>query len=170
MNVSERSSTAIMSSLRLQKRLAAGVMKCGKNKVRSILSCPPHSPDFSPTGVVGPQRDQRDCQRQLAPEHSQAHQGWSCHQEARRCPLQVSLDHFLANGEICMIRFSSTYRSRVRKNDEARRKGRHTGFGKRKGTKDARTSQKTMWIMRMRVLRRLLKRYRCRFPFTSTNI
>merc|ERR1712192_288165 len=48
-------------------------------------------------------------------------------------------------------------RSRVRKNDEARRKGRHTGFGKRKGTKDARTSQK---IMRMRVLRRLLKRYR----------
>merc|ERR1712192_221610 len=51
-------------------------------------------------------------------------------------------------------------RSRVRKNDEARRKGRHTGFGKRKGTKDARTSRKTMWIMRMRVLRRLLKRYR----------
>merc|ERR550525_1964118 len=50
--------------------------------------------------------------------------------------------------------------SRVRKNDEARRKGRHTGFGKRKGTKDARTSQKTMWIMRMCVLRRLLKRYR----------
>merc|ERR1719357_1108157 len=51
-------------------------------------------------------------------------------------------------------------RSRVRKNDEARRKGRHTGFGKRKGTKDARTSQKTMWVQRMRVLRRLLKRYR----------
>merc|ERR1712076_195783 len=51
-------------------------------------------------------------------------------------------------------------RSRVRKNDEARRKGRHTGFGKRKGTKDARTSQKGMWIQRMRVLRRLLKAYR----------
>merc|ERR1719440_24327 len=30
----------------------------------------------------------------------------------------------------------------------------------RKLIKDARTSQKTMWIMRMRVLRRLLKRYR----------
>merc|ERR1711890_119972 len=51
-------------------------------------------------------------------------------------------------------------RSRVRKNDEARRKGRHTGFGKRKGTKDARTSQKSMWIQRMRVLRRMLKKYR----------
>merc|ERR1711951_101942 len=51
-------------------------------------------------------------------------------------------------------------RSRVRKNDEARRKGRHTGPGKRKGTKDARTSQKGLWITRMRVLRRLLARYR----------
>merc|ERR550519_1453761 len=51
-------------------------------------------------------------------------------------------------------------RSRVRKNDEARRKGRHTGFGKRKGTANARCNQKTMWITRMRVLRRLLKRYR----------
>merc|ERR1719381_41835 len=51
-------------------------------------------------------------------------------------------------------------RSRVRKNDEARRKGRHTGPGKRKGTEDARTSQKGLWIKRMRVLRRLLKRYR----------
>merc|ERR1712215_255295 len=38
--------------------------------------------------------------------------------------------------------------------------GRHSGFGKRKGTKDARTSQKGLWIARMRVLRRLLKRYR----------
>merc|ERR1712142_1126094 len=51
-------------------------------------------------------------------------------------------------------------RSRVRTNDEARRKGRHSGFGKRKGTKDARTSQKGLWIKRMRVLRGLLKRYR----------
>merc|ERR1712080_564156 len=51
-------------------------------------------------------------------------------------------------------------RSRVRDNTEARRKGRHTGFGKRKGTKDARMPQKINWMKRMRVLRRLLKRYR----------
>ena len=89
MNVSERSSTAIMSSLRLQKRLAAGVMKCGKNKVRSILSTPPHLHDFAPTGVVGPQRDQRDCQRQLPGQREEADQGWSGHQEARGSPLQV---------------------------------------------------------------------------------
>merc|ERR1739848_694622 len=51
-------------------------------------------------------------------------------------------------------------RSRVRDNTEARRKGRHTGMGKRKGTADARMPQKLMWMKRMRVLRRLLKRYR----------
>merc|ERR1712132_26203 len=38
--------------------------------------------------------------------------------------------------------------------------GRHTGTGKRKGTKDARMPQKEMWMKRMRVLRRLLRRYR----------
>merc|ERR1712145_18891 len=50
--------------------------------------------------------------------------------------------------------------SRVRANKEGRRKGRHSGFGKRKGTADARTCQKDLWMQRMRVLRRLLKRYR----------
>lgn len=33
-------------------------------------------------------------------------------------------------------------RARVRKNTEARRKGRHCGFGKRKGTANARMPQK----------------------------
>merc|ERR1712243_172699 len=41
-----------------------------------------------------------------------------------------------------------------------RRKGRHTGMGKRKCTKDARQPQKELWMKRMRVLRRLLRRYR----------
>merc|ERR1712055_879008 len=51
-------------------------------------------------------------------------------------------------------------RARVRKNAEARRKGRHTGTGKRKGTANARLPQKIVWMRRMRVLRRLLKHYR----------
>merc|ERR1712077_42890 len=51
-------------------------------------------------------------------------------------------------------------RSRVREAAEARRKGRHTGYGKRKGTADARCPQKSLWMKRMRVLRRLLRRYR----------
>lgn len=51
-------------------------------------------------------------------------------------------------------------RYRVRKNQEARRKGRHCGFGKRKGTANARMPVKFLWMQRMRVLRRLLKKYR----------
>ncbi|VDM26248.1 unnamed protein product, partial [Hydatigera taeniaeformis] len=51
-------------------------------------------------------------------------------------------------------------RSRARRQLIARRLGRHTGVGKRKGTADARMPQKVLWMRRMRVLRRLLKRYR----------
>ena len=60
----------------------------------------------------------------------------------------------------CPLSTRLFFRSRVRANNEARRKGRHSGFGKRKGTANARTNQKELWIQRMRVLRRLLKRYR----------
>merc|ERR1711865_875878 len=51
-------------------------------------------------------------------------------------------------------------RFRVRKNHEARRKGRHTGIGKRKGTREARMPSKILWMRRQRVLRRLLRKYR----------
>merc|ERR1711887_320055 len=51
-------------------------------------------------------------------------------------------------------------RARVRKNNIARRKGRHTGRGKRKGTANARMPEKVLWMRRMRVLRRLLRKYR----------
>lgn len=39
-------------------------------------------------------------------------------------------------------------------------KGRHMGFGKRRGTRNARMPEKILWMRRMRVLRHLLKRYR----------
>merc|ERR1719289_106003 len=51
-------------------------------------------------------------------------------------------------------------RARVRKNHAAKRKGRHSGIGKRKGSRDARMSSKVLWIRRQRVLRRLLRKYR----------
>merc|ERR1712080_360004 len=51
-------------------------------------------------------------------------------------------------------------RARVRATHAARRLGRHTGTGKRCGTANARTPQKELWMKRMRVLRRLLKRCR----------
>jgi len=51
-------------------------------------------------------------------------------------------------------------RSRVKRIHEAKRKGRHTGTGKRKGTRNARMPGKVLWMRRQRVLRRLLKKYR----------
>merc|ERR1712166_1023233 len=51
-------------------------------------------------------------------------------------------------------------RARVRKNLVAKRKGRHTGVGKRRGTREARMPTKVLWMRRLRVLRRLLRKYR----------
>merc|ERR1711881_688961 len=51
-------------------------------------------------------------------------------------------------------------RDRVRRRLVAKRKGRHTGAGKRHGTKNARMPQSILWMRRSRVLRRLLKKYR----------
>merc|ERR1711998_570026 len=51
-------------------------------------------------------------------------------------------------------------RSRVSKNLDAKRKGRHMGVGKRRGCKEARMPVKVLWMRRQRVLRRLLRKYR----------
>ncbi|KAL0080678.1 ribosomal protein L19e-domain-containing protein [Phycomyces blakesleeanus] len=51
-------------------------------------------------------------------------------------------------------------RFRVRVHAAAKRLGRHMGYGKRKGTADARMSSQVIWMRRMRVLRRLLAKYR----------
>lgn len=56
----------------------------------------------------------------------------------------------------------TTIHSRARTRDllAAKRKGRHTGYGKRKGTAEARMPTKVLWMRRQRVLRRLLRKYR----------
>ena len=46
----------------------------------------------------------------------------------------------------------------IRQRKESRKKGRHSGIGKRKGTKNARTPIKKLWIIRQRVLRNFLKK------------
>lgn len=51
-------------------------------------------------------------------------------------------------------------RSRVERALAAKRKGRHSGYGKRKGTANARMPEKVIWMRRMRILRRLLRKYR----------
>jgi len=110
-----------MSSLVLQKRLAASVLKCGKNKVWL---------DPNEISEIGNANSRQNVRKLIK-------DGF-----AIKKPAAVHS------------------RSRVREATEARRKGRHTGHGKRKGTKDARCPQKSLWMKRMRVLRRLLRRYR----------
>merc|ERR1712086_557165 len=110
-----------MSSLKLQKRLASSVMKCGKNKVW-----------LDPNEI----------------------------NEIANANSRQNIRKLIKDGLVIKKPVAVHSRSRVRDNTEARRKGRHTGFGKRKGTKGARMPQKLMWMKRMRVLRRLLKRYR----------
>lgn len=51
-------------------------------------------------------------------------------------------------------------RARTREHAASKRLGRHTGAGKRKGTAEARMPTKVVWLRRMRVLRRLLRKYR----------
>ena len=51
-------------------------------------------------------------------------------------------------------------RARARLHLAAKRKGNHSGAGKRRGTAEARMPTKILWVRRQRVLRRLLRKYR----------
>eukprot|EP00764_Aduncisulcus_paluster_P011934 gnl/Carplike_NY0171/486_a671_3611.p1 GENE.gnl/Carplike_NY0171/486_a671_3611~~gnl/Carplike_NY0171/486_a671_3611.p1 ORF type:complete len:189 (-),score=67.54 gnl/Carplike_NY0171/486_a671_3611:40-606(-) len=51
-------------------------------------------------------------------------------------------------------------KGRYRERLAAKRLGRHTGAGKRRGTREARCPAKYLWVRRQRVLRRVLSRYR----------
>ncbi len=51
-------------------------------------------------------------------------------------------------------------KSRHQRYMAAKAKGRHTGYGKRKGSNNARMPFKVLWMRRQRVLRRLLRKYR----------
>ena len=64
------------------------------------------------------------------------------------------------DGLIVKRQVTTHSRARTRRYHEAKRRGRHQGPGKRKGTRNARMPAKILWIRRQRVLRRLLKKYR----------
>ncbi|BFZ11371.1 hypothetical protein BsWGS_14410 [Bradybaena similaris] len=110
-----------MSTLRLQKRLASRVLKCGKNKIW------------------------------LDPNETN---------EITNANSRQNIRKLVKDGLIIRKPIKIHSQARVRKNAEARRKGRHMGHGKRKGTANARMPTKILWIRRMRVLRRLLRKYR----------
>jgi large subunit ribosomal protein L19e len=110
-----------MAFLRLQKRLAATVLKCGKGRVWI---------DPNETNEVA-----------LA--------------NSRKNIRKLHRDGLILKKGVQMHS-----RSRVKRMHEAKRKGRHNGLGKRKGTANARMPVKVLWMRRQRVLRRLLKKYR----------
>merc|ERR1712000_112789 len=112
---------ARMVYLKLQKRLAASVLDCGKRKVW-----------LDPNEV-----------NEIALANS------------RKDIRKLVKDGFV-------IRKPPTIhsRSRTRRRLEAKRKGRHTGTGSRRGTAEARMPTKVLWVRRIRVLRRLLRKYR----------
>merc|ERR1711915_879941 len=92
-------SRTTMSSLKVQKKLAAEVLRCGKRKVWL---------DPNEIGEIG-QANSRQNIRKL-----------------------------VKDGLIIKKPPNVHSRARCRKKQEARRKGRHMGFGKRKGTDNAR--------------------------------
>lgn len=110
-----------MSSLRLQKRLAADVLKCGRKRVW-----------IDPNEIA----------------------------EVALANSRKNIRKLFKDGLIMRRQVHMHSKSRVQAFHEAKRKGRHTGHGKRKGTKDARMPQKVLWMRRQRVLRRLLRKYR----------
>jgi len=110
-----------MVNLRLQKRLAADILKVGKRKIW-----------LDPT------------------EPS----------ELSMANSRQSVRKLIKDGYILRKPQKIHSRARVRKNLAAKKKGRHTGTGKRRGSKNARLPAKIIWIRRMRVLRRLLRKYR----------
>ncbi|KHJ75024.1 ribosomal protein L19e [Oesophagostomum dentatum] len=116
-----RDQLCISSNLRLQKRLAASILKCGRNKVW-----------LDPNEVT-----------EIVSANSK---------HSIRCLVRDGL--IIRKPEAV----HSRYRSRLY--EEARRKGRHSGYGKRSGTRNARMPDKVLWMRRMRVLRNLLQRYR----------
>uniref|UniRef100_A0A6N2KAU6 Ribosomal protein L19 n=1 Tax=Salix viminalis TaxID=40686 RepID=A0A6N2KAU6_SALVM len=110
-----------MVSLKLQKRLSASVLKCGKGKVW-----------LDPNEV----------------------------NEISMANSRQNIRKLVKDGFIIRKPTKIHSRSRARRMKEAKRKGRHSGYGKRKGTREARLPTKVLWMRRMRVLRRLLRKYR----------
>ena len=110
-----------MVCLRLQKRLAAAVLKCGKKRL------------------------------------------WLDPNEGNEISLansRRSVRKLIKDGLIMKKNIAIHSRARARRLAEEKKKGRHCGKGKRRGTREARMPTKKLWIRRQRVLRRLLKKYR----------
>jgi large subunit ribosomal protein L19e len=66
----------------------------------------------------------------------------------------------ISDGIVCRRPVGMHSQARHRKRVQAKRLGRHRGYGKRRGGKNARLGSKWQWIRRIRVIRRTLVDYR----------
>ncbi|KAG0502653.1 hypothetical protein HPP92_002725 [Vanilla planifolia] len=110
-----------MVSLKLQKRLSASVLSCGKNKVW-----------LDPNEI----------------------------HEISNANSRQTIRKLVKDGFIIKKPMKIHSQSRARRMAEAKRKGRHSGYGNRRGTREARLPSKVLWMRKMRVMRRLLRKYR----------
>jgi len=111
----------MVNSLRLQKRLSASILKCGRRKIW------------------------------LDPNEMN---------EIGMANTRTSVRKLIRDGFIIKKPQIIHSRFHARQRHIEKRKGRHLGLGKRKGTANARCPTKLLWIKRMRAMRRLLRRYR----------
>ncbi|KAJ6411239.1 hypothetical protein OIU84_007911 [Salix udensis] len=73
---------------------------------------------------------------------------------------RMNIRKLIKDGFIIQKTMITHSRSRARKVKESKTRGRYSGYGKRKGTREARLPSKVLWMRKMRVLRRLLRKYR----------
>uniref|UniRef100_M4E080 Large ribosomal subunit protein eL19 domain-containing protein n=1 Tax=Brassica campestris TaxID=3711 RepID=M4E080_BRACM len=123
-------------SINAQKRLTASVMNCGKEK---LWLDPSESKDISMANSNGKRR-KKFPKKPIRDNHA--------------------LRTLVKDGLIIRKLSKIHSRAHARTLNEAKRKGRHSGSGKRKGTREARQPTKFLWMNRMRVLRRFLLNYR----------
>lgn len=110
-----------MVSLKLQKRLAASLLKCGQRKI------------------------------------------WLDPNEATEISMANSRQNvrkLIKDGFVFRKPTVVHSRNRARQRKAEKDLGRHCGTGKRRGAAGARMPEKVMWMRRMRVLRRMLRKYR----------
>lgn len=110
-----------MVSLKLQARLAADILGCGRDRVF------------------------------LDPSEAQ---------EISNANSRKSIRKLIKDGFIMRKPEDVHTRIRYRKKQEAKAMGRHSGIGKRQGTREARMPSKEVWMRRLRILRRVLRKYR----------
>jgi len=110
-----------MPSMRLQRRLAASVLKCGRKRVWI---------DPNETSEVALANSRKNIRK------------------------------LYKDGIIVRRAVGMHSRSRVKRHESEKRRGRHGGTGHRRGGENARMPHQILAMRRTRVLRRLLKRYR----------